>query len=115
MIAKQCKRIFALVLVVVMAATCLACGPKTPTSDEVIDFGSSPNPGSTNPGSPDQTMPTPNGDTQSPDEHDNKPTGTPFVGETKATPKPKLSYDQYRELNDDVIGWIKIDHTKRCV
>ena len=33
-------------------------------------------------------------------------------GHDESTPKPKLTYEQYRQMNPDVIGWIKIPNTK---
>jgi len=33
-------------------------------------------------------------------------------GESKATPPPKRTYEEYQAINDDVIGWIKISGTE---
>jgi len=126
------KRVLALALIVLTAVACIACG-KPSEPEDVIDFGTTPDAGNTtNPitspdGSGDAAVTTPDpanpdatpdpavtpgatpGTSPSPEK---TPKPTPFVGETKETPKPVKSYDEYRKLNADVVGWIKISNTK---
>lgn len=57
------------------------------------------------------------GETQATPDPNATPTPTPrynandLNGETDATPAPKLTYEEYRKMNSDVVGWIDVPGT----
>lgn len=99
-----------LLLCLVLAA---GCAPEQGSADYVdIDVTNAP-------GASDSGNPAIPGTSANPSIDPNAaPTPTPkykpedLDGTDETTPKPKLTYEQYQELNSDVVGWISIKDTK---
>lgn len=109
-------RIGDLRLTCVLAASLLLVGCSCGETDNV----SKEQEGSSDPVSVTVTLP-PNGNgektEEQAEEYSYEPVGTPKPDglyndpDTDATPEPKLSYEEYRAMNKDVIGWITVPNT----
>jgi sortase B len=92
-----------------------ACAGPSPSDVVEIDWDKPTDPAQMTPGatgaSPDPTMGATPGTSA-------EPTPTPEIsldeldGTDPATPAPKKTYEEYKAINDEVIGWIKISNTK---
>jgi sortase B len=113
------KRTFKPVIILLVLAFLLtsftACAGPSPSDVVEIDWDKPTDPAQMTPGStatsPDPSIGATPGSSA-------EPTPTPEIsleeldGTDDATPAPKRTYEEYKAINDEVIGWIKISNTK---
>lgn len=95
--------------------TFAACAGSAPSDVVEIDWEKPTDPAQMTPGTspnePDPTIGATPGESA-------EPTPTPQIsideldGTDDATPAPKRTYEEYKQINDEVVGWIEIDNTK---